>query len=64
MIVRRLRAASFAIAPLPRTAPAGGENPQGFHPFVKPLPNSGRKSSGMAGLSLSGMKTHRVFIPM
>ncbi|MDR1230096.1 MAG: hypothetical protein LBK61_01705 [Spirochaetaceae bacterium] len=34
-----------------RNAPAGGENPAGFHPFVKTLPNSGRKSSGMAGIS-------------
>ncbi|MDR1231148.1 MAG: hypothetical protein LBK61_07085 [Spirochaetaceae bacterium] len=34
-----------------RSAPAGGENPQGFHPFVKPIPNSGRKNSGMAGIS-------------
>ncbi|MDR1230849.1 MAG: hypothetical protein LBK61_05555 [Spirochaetaceae bacterium] len=32
-------------------APAGGENPQGFHPFAKPsrlesYPNSGRRNSG------------------
>ncbi|MDR1230445.1 MAG: hypothetical protein LBK61_03465 [Spirochaetaceae bacterium] len=58
-----------------RSAPAGGENPQGFHPFfshpfVKPLPNSGRRNSGMAGISppygglpLRGAKTLRVFIP-
>ncbi|MDR1231433.1 MAG: hypothetical protein LBK61_08535 [Spirochaetaceae bacterium] len=31
--------------------PAGGENPQGFHPFfshsfVEPIPNSGRESAG------------------
>ncbi|MDR1229845.1 MAG: hypothetical protein LBK61_00425 [Spirochaetaceae bacterium] len=31
-----------------RTAPAGGENPQGFHPCFRSIPNSGRKSSGMA----------------
>ncbi|MDR1231432.1 MAG: hypothetical protein LBK61_08530, partial [Spirochaetaceae bacterium] len=35
--------ARYALAVLPRTAPAGGENPAGFHPFVshpivKPLP--------------------------
>ncbi|MDR1232019.1 MAG: hypothetical protein LBK61_11550 [Spirochaetaceae bacterium] len=34
-----------AVLPL-RSAPAGGENPLGFHPFVKPLPNSGRGISG------------------
>ncbi|MDR1230782.1 MAG: hypothetical protein LBK61_05215 [Spirochaetaceae bacterium] len=38
----------------PADCPAGGENPQGFHPCVshpcvKPIPDSGRKSSGMAG---------------
>ncbi|MDR1229818.1 MAG: hypothetical protein LBK61_00285, partial [Spirochaetaceae bacterium] len=49
-----------------RSAPAGSENPQGFHPFVEsipvlagnqpgfhpcfnPIPNSGRRNSGMAG---------------
>jgi hypothetical protein len=29
-----------------RTAPAGGESPSGFHPFVKPVPGSGRESAG------------------
>ncbi|MDR1230736.1 MAG: hypothetical protein LBK61_04975 [Spirochaetaceae bacterium] len=29
--------------------PAGGVNPQGFHPCFRPIPDSGRKSSGMAG---------------
>ncbi|MDR1232062.1 MAG: hypothetical protein LBK61_11780 [Spirochaetaceae bacterium] len=33
-----------------RSAPAGSENPLGFHlcfshPFVKPIPNSGRESA-------------------
>ncbi|MDR1231281.1 MAG: hypothetical protein LBK61_07765 [Spirochaetaceae bacterium] len=27
----------------------GAKTPLGFHPCVSPLPNSGRKSSGMAG---------------
>ncbi|MDR1231500.1 MAG: hypothetical protein LBK61_08885 [Spirochaetaceae bacterium] len=61
--------------PAPVDCPAGGVNPQGFHPFfshpiVKPLPRSGRKNSGMAGRippydggSLPGAKTRRVFIP-
>ncbi|MDR1231072.1 MAG: hypothetical protein LBK61_06700, partial [Spirochaetaceae bacterium] len=48
------RAAAWqAEHPLTADCPAGGENPQGFHPFfshpfVKPLPNSDRRSSGMA----------------
>jgi hypothetical protein len=28
-----------------RSAPAAGENPSGFHPIVKPVPDSGRKSA-------------------
>ncbi|MDR1232104.1 MAG: hypothetical protein LBK61_11995 [Spirochaetaceae bacterium] len=28
-----------------RSAPAGGENPSGFHPFVKHIPGSGRESA-------------------
>ncbi|MDR1232058.1 MAG: hypothetical protein LBK61_11760 [Spirochaetaceae bacterium] len=28
-----------------RSAPAGGENPSGFHPFVKPFPDSCRESA-------------------
>ncbi|MDR1230148.1 MAG: hypothetical protein LBK61_01980 [Spirochaetaceae bacterium] len=44
-------------------SPAGSENLQGFHPFAKPVPDSGRKNSGMAGVPLRGAKTRRVFIP-
>ncbi|MDR1229879.1 MAG: hypothetical protein LBK61_00610 [Spirochaetaceae bacterium] len=29
-----------------RSAPAGGENPTGFHPIVKPVPDSCRGISG------------------
>ncbi|MDR1229941.1 MAG: hypothetical protein LBK61_00925 [Spirochaetaceae bacterium] len=31
--------------PLRRSAPAGSENPQGFHSFVKPIPDSCRESA-------------------
>ncbi|MDR1231237.1 MAG: hypothetical protein LBK61_07535 [Spirochaetaceae bacterium] len=42
--------ARYAVAVLPRTAPAGGENPSGFHPFAKHFllesyPDSGRESA-------------------
>ncbi|MDR1229767.1 MAG: hypothetical protein LBK61_00030 [Spirochaetaceae bacterium] len=51
------------VAVLPRTAPAGGENPAGFHPFfshsfVKPLPvlvegtAAGRQNTVMRRLCL------------
>ncbi|MDR1231967.1 MAG: hypothetical protein LBK61_11290 [Spirochaetaceae bacterium] len=43
------RAAAWqAEHPLMAECPAGGVNPQGFHPFVEPIPDFGRKNSGMA----------------
>ncbi|MDR1230206.1 MAG: hypothetical protein LBK61_02270 [Spirochaetaceae bacterium] len=36
-------------APL-RRAPAGGENPQGFHPFVRHIPYSSRESGEFSSL--------------
>ncbi|MDR1231234.1 MAG: hypothetical protein LBK61_07520, partial [Spirochaetaceae bacterium] len=41
----------------------GAKTPLGFHPCFRPVPNSGRNSSGMAGVPLRGAKTRRVFIP-
>ncbi|MDR1230910.1 MAG: hypothetical protein LBK61_05865 [Spirochaetaceae bacterium] len=34
-----------------RLFPCRGRKPAGFHPFVKPIPNSGRRNSGKAGIS-------------
>ncbi|MDR1232377.1 MAG: hypothetical protein LBK61_13370 [Spirochaetaceae bacterium] len=38
--------ADYGARNLRETAPAGGENPTGFHPIVKPVPGSGRGISG------------------
>ncbi|MDR1232088.1 MAG: hypothetical protein LBK61_11915 [Spirochaetaceae bacterium] len=35
-------------------APAGGENPLGFHPFVKPVPDSCRESAGTGRIPSCG----------
>ncbi|MDR1231637.1 MAG: hypothetical protein LBK61_09580 [Spirochaetaceae bacterium] len=52
-----------------RSAPAGGENPTGFHPFANHTPvlagnqrQAGRIPS--CGVPLRGAKTRRVFIPL
>ncbi|MDR1230765.1 MAG: hypothetical protein LBK61_05125 [Spirochaetaceae bacterium] len=52
-----------------RRAPAGGENPLGFHPFahLSPILAENQRWAGRipsCGMPLRGAKTLRVFIPL